>query len=176
MNDQLLFKDLDDIEKFNVPYCLINNTLLSLYRDKKCFEEEERECVVLIPANYKTRLLHSKGTTIDMDSVSGLGNINREGKIAICFMTECRGKIVVNPFLDNFFVFDKSVIFPFSILTHNTRKIPIPHKPEDYLSQFYGDWKTPVPSSKWNWVNSRGIVKAQGIDEAVKLYLKYGKT
>ncbi len=168
MTDELLFKDLDIIEAIKAPYCLINNTLLSLYRDHQCFPQEQRECVVLLDANMRHSLRNRADANLDVFGVSGLGNINLNGKIAICFKSDIGDVVVINPYIDNFFVIEKQVFYPYATLEYKGRKIPIPHDPERYLELFYGEWKK--PADNWNWLQSKSIIKAGSIGEALKKY------
>lgn len=170
MNDILLFKDLDTIEQTGLPYCIINNTLLSLYRDGKCFDGERRECVVLMWSSDRPKISERKDKVWETAGNSGWGNINLKDKIAINFVTEVSGKLVVNPYAENYFVFEKYVLLPYLTLTYKGRNIPIPHDPDKYLTMFYDKWRIPVPAGEWNWVNSKGIIRAQNPDEAVRIY------
>lgn len=172
MNDELLFKDIELIEKHKLPYCLINNTLLSLYRDGRCFDAPERECVLLMPSENRFYVRYNLPVTMDILGSSSLGNINLEGKVAINFMTEINGLLVINPYHDYFFVIPKDIIYPFREFTYKNKIIYIPHKPEDYLELFYGDWRTPVSSSHWNWVTSKSVIRANSINEALQNYHK----
>ena len=171
MTDELLFKNLDLIDTFEAPYCIVNNTLLSLYRDGKLFPIKEKECVILIPAALRFKARNHQNFRYEMFALSGLGDVQLEYRICLIFYTEIGDLIVTNPYMDNFYVYPKSIIYPHIGLKLNDRIIPAPADIERYLTMFYGDWKTPVPEDKWDWAeHSPGIIKALSIDEAVTKY------
>lgn len=166
MTDEKLFKILDTIEKLEAPYCILNNTLLSIYRDGKLFPQEEKEAVILLPSVMRFHVRNHPLFKLDIWGVSGLGNVNLDGRICVIFFTEIGDKFVMNSWLDNFIVVDKSTLLPFMGIEYKGRIVPVPHDIEKYLTVFYGDWKTPVPEDKWDWINSKGIIKASSLWEA----------
>lgn len=171
MTDELLFQNLDFIETFVAPFCIVNNTLLSLYRDGKLFPIKEKECVVLLPAALRFKARNHQNFRYEMFSMSGLGDISLEYRICAIFYSEIDDLIVTNSYMDNFYVYPKSMIYPVVGLKYKERIIPAPADIEKYLAMFYGDWRTPVPEDKWDWVeNSPSIIKAFNIGEAVGKY------
>lgn len=171
MTDDYLNQNLDLIETFEAPYCILNNTLLSLYRDGKLFPIEDKECVILLPAALRFKCRNHHLFDFEIFALSGLGNINLKHRMCIIFYTLIEGLIVMNSYMDLFYVMPESTIFPIVGLEYNKRIIPAPADIEKYLTIFYGDWRTPVPDDKWDWVEtSPGYIKAQSIDEAIQKY------
>ena len=112
MTDDKLNENLDLIETFQAPYCIVNNTLLSLYRDGKLFPIEEKECVVLLPAALRFKCRNHHKFKYEMFAISGLGDIQLDYRICVIFYTEIGELIVTNPYANKFYVMPKSMIYP----------------------------------------------------------------
>lgn len=168
MTDELLFRNLDYFNSLNVPYCIINNTLLGIYRDNKVFPGEARQTVFLVPADRWSFIRGQGRTYFTNQANSGFGAVDMNDKICVNFYTEVGDKIVINPSENKYFVYAKDTILPFSTIRYRDRDIPAPHNIEKYLSEYYGAWKEKLTETQWNWVWSKFIIYASSPEQAAE--------
>lgn len=167
MTEDIFFRNFDYIESFKMPFCILNNTLLSIYRDGKIFNQDNRENIFLMAAPYRFYMRNASRVKSEIFGITGLGNINLHEFIGILFWTQFKDKLIINPFEDRFHVIPQDMIFPLRTITFRERPIPAPNKIEDFLAYYYGDWKTPIPPEKWDWYhNSKTVITAKNMEEA----------
>jgi phosphorylcholine metabolism protein LicD len=175
MTDEDIFITDDYFKKLDIPYCLINNTLLGLLRDKQPFKTST-QVPVFVPIKYRDKIIIDRTYEYNLcASTTSQGNINillnyiTKSEIAIHFQVEQDGCLINNLIYKLFFIYDKDIIFPLKKLKYKGYQLPIPHKPEQLLREYYGDWEV-RHSKKWDWEKAPNIIHADSVDKAIKKY------
>ena len=173
--ENFIFGSMDQLDKLKIPYFLGGSTLMAFLLQRKPFDDDS-EIDMFVQAEYREKILKNplKYYFFDKRAASGFGSIGfyRDGdayRTDIVFIIT-RGKyVVLNIWRDCYYVLDKDIIFPYSYIEFEGRKVPVPHKYEEYLKNTYRDnWRE--RKLNWHWNKNPKVIQASSVEDAIRRY------
>ncbi len=176
---KMIFKTLDILEKYNIPYWLDDGTLLGIVRDGDLIPFDH-DADIGIPGEYAEQVIALAPHFLPFYVLSKRVKRTKwyEGKYRACKVKTIREKILkINFHLDLFFKYEQDDVFRWidcdalkqvdakyyrklDKITWHGREVNVPSNTHEYLANNFGDWQT--PNRGWDSCRHSGTIMEKG--------------